>query len=117
MGVATSTEALSREKQLIFNQQIWNSERKVEKNRQFVNQLRKGKEELKINSIEKQHRFLLKKIEERNNEHRKKLEIETQNNKKILSDDKYFKAYINKILSNKSSKSLEPINRRFMTNQ
>lgn len=117
MGVATSSEALSRERQLIFNQELWNKERKVENIRLFVNQLRKGKDEVKINNNGKQHRVLLKKIEERNNQQKKKLEIETQKNKKILSDDKHFKAYFNKMLSGKNSKSLEPIARIYKTNE
>jgi len=110
MGTSVScSQSLIREKQFLINQELWNYERRAEKNRLFSNQLRKGKDNKIINETDKKHKEFLKKIDEKNKNQKKKLDKEIGLNKKIFSDDKYFKIYIKDIKRHRSSSSMGPL--------
>ena len=102
MGVAVSSEAFHRERQLRLNQELWNSERKAEKNRMFYKNFRKGNEKKTIEEIDRQHLNFLRKIEFVNHERKKSYESELLSNKKILGDNRYFKEFIKNIQTPKN---------------
>jgi len=113
MGVAISAEAINREKQFKLNQELWDYERQAEKNKFISKDLKLREQKIKTNNIEKQHLDFLRKIENFNINQKKKLEIECQNNKKILGDNRYFKQYIKNFNFENKIKLFEPYNNKY----